>query len=275
MNSLHWRAIRAIIRKDLTVALRSKFVVLPLILLPLIFVILLPLIVGGAFAFWGTMPSNNGDLEEIVSVIPPQMLQQFAGLSLEQMGIQFLLIYAFAPFYLILPLMTASVIAADSFAGEKERKTLEALLHTPTSDLDLLVAKLLGGWIPAVLVAWVSFVVYTIVLDSVTWRIFHGTILPNVVWFLLAFWVAPAVAGAGLGATVLVSARVSSFQEAYQGGSLLVLPIIALVIGQATGLIFLSPVFAFLLGVLFWLIDAILFWFGLKSFRRSELLARL
>jgi hypothetical protein len=40
-------------------------------------------------------------------------------------------------------------------------------------------------------------------------------------------------------------------------------------------LIFLSPVFAFLLGVLFWLIDAILFWFGLKSFRRSELLARL
>jgi ABC-type Na+ efflux pump permease subunit len=39
--------------------------------------------------------------------------------------------------------MVSSVLAADSFAGEKERKTLEALLYTPTTDRELFTAKLL------------------------------------------------------------------------------------------------------------------------------------
>ena len=42
-----------------------------------------------------------------------------------------MLVYLFAPMYLIVPMMVSAVIAADSFVGERERKTLEALLHTP------------------------------------------------------------------------------------------------------------------------------------------------
>ena len=32
--------------------------------------------------------------------------------------------YLFAPMFLIMPLMLSSIIAAESFAGERERKTL-------------------------------------------------------------------------------------------------------------------------------------------------------
>ena len=39
--------------------------------------------------------------------------------------------YLLAPLFLIVPLMVSAVLAADAFAGEKERKTLEALLHLP------------------------------------------------------------------------------------------------------------------------------------------------
>ncbi|MBD3171504.1 ABC transporter permease subunit [Candidatus Bathyarchaeota archaeon] len=35
--------------------------------------------------------------------------------------------------------MSSSVIATDSFAGEKERNTLEVLLATPLTDSELLV----------------------------------------------------------------------------------------------------------------------------------------
>ena len=39
--------------------------------------------------------------------------------------------YLLAPLFLIVPLMVSAVLAADAFAGEKERRTLESLLHLP------------------------------------------------------------------------------------------------------------------------------------------------
>jgi ABC-type Na+ efflux pump permease subunit len=171
--------------------------------------------------------------------------------------------------------MVSSVVAADSFAGEKERKTLEALAYTPTTDRELLLAKMLGGWIPGVLVGLVGFVLYTMVVDFVTWRVTGNIYLPNFFWLLLAFWVGPAAAGVGLGVTVLVSARVNTFQEAYQLGSLVVLPVVFLMIGQLSGLFYLNTAFVFVIGLLLWAINLILFFAGAATFRRSELMARL
>jgi ABC-2 type transport system permease protein len=94
-------------------------------------------------------------------------------------------------------------------------------------------------------------------------------------WVALALWVAPAVAGLGLGVTVLVSARAQTFQEAYQLGSMLVLPIILLVIGQVTGVLYLSSALVLLLGLGFWAINAALLWFGRRTFRRTQLATRL
>lgn len=49
-------------------------------------------------------------------------------------------------------LMVVPLFAADRSAGENERKTLEAQRYTPTSDREVLVAKMLSGW-PASIVA--------------------------------------------------------------------------------------------------------------------------
>jgi hypothetical protein len=87
--------------------------------------------------------------------------------------------------------------------------------------------------------------------------------------------VAPAVAGLGLAATVLISSRVNTFQEAYQAGGMVVVPLVALVLAQLAGIIFLSPAFAVGLGAFVWLLDAGLLWFGRRAFRREDLLARL
>jgi ABC-2 type transport system permease protein len=106
------------------------------------------------------------------------------------------------------------VIAADSFAGEKERKTLEALLYTPTTDRELLVGKMLSAWVPAVGVAWVSFVAYAIVANVAAWPVMGRVFFPTAMWIVLALWVAPALAGLGLTTMVLVSVRAQGFQDA-------------------------------------------------------------
>ena len=94
-------------------------------------------------------------------------------------------------------------------------------------------------------------------------------------WVVLALWVAPAAAGVGLGTTVLISVRAQGFQDAYQLGAMVVLPIVLLVIGQATGVIYFSIWLALLLGLVLWAITAALLWFGAKTFQRSELAVRL
>lgn len=67
------------------------------------------------------------------------------------------------PMLLIIPMMTASDIAADAIAGERERRTLEGLLLTPLTDRGLFVAKLLGAWLPAVGIGIAGGVAYAVV----------------------------------------------------------------------------------------------------------------
>ncbi len=269
---MNTRAVRAIVAKDLSVLRHAKAVLIPLIVVPLFMLLVLPAL--AAFAPNFVNLPGAGDLDALIQRMPPAMHERLAPYGPDERIVVLLLTYLFAPMYLILPLMVASVIAADTFAGERERRTLEALIYTPTSDLELLLGKLLAGFLPAMAVAWGGFFVYTVVANLAAWPTMGRLFFPTGMWFVLAFWVAPAVAAVGLGATVIVSSKVSTFQEAYQIGGVVVLPIVLLVVGQAAGVVVLSSVFVFALGALFWGAAAVLLAYGARSFRRGELMAR-
>lgn len=272
---MNWRAVRAIIRKDLKVVLQNKGVSIPMIVVPLVILVALPALAAFAPAFQDMPGSPFAGLDGFVERMPAGLQADLAGYEGSQRIIVLALVYFLAPMYLILPLMVASVIAADSFAGEKERKTLEALLHTPTTDGELLLAKILSAWLPALAIAWGGFVFYGFVANLAAWPTMGRVFFPNAMWIVLALWVAPAVAGLGLGITVLVSARAESFQEANQLAGVVVLPILLLIVGQASGVIYFSIGLVLLLGLVLWLADAAILWLGARAFRRSELAARL
>ena len=272
---MNWRAIRAIVRKDLKVVFQNKGVSIPLIVVPLVFMVILPGLAGLAPLLEDTPGGPLADMRGFLENMPPGMRDAIAGYDEVQSVVVLALVYFLAPMYLILPLMVASVIAADSFAGEKERKTMEALLYTPTTDLELFLAKLFSAWVPAIGVSWGGFLLYTVVANAAAWPVMGRLFFPNLMWIVLALWVAPAIAGVGLGFTVLVSARAESFQEAYQLGAIVVLPILLLVVGQATGVLYFNSALVVLLGLAFWLVDAGLLWLGGRIFRRNEMAARM
>jgi LytS/YehU family sensor histidine kinase len=83
------------------------------------------------------------------------------------------------------------------------------------------------------------------------------------------------VAGLGLVVMVFVSVRAQGFQDAYQTGGLVVLPVVALMIGQISGVMYFSLGVVLLVGLVIWLLDLVLLWFASKSFRRGELMTRL
>ncbi len=273
---MNWRAMRAIVRKDLKVVRQSKSVIMPLVIVPLLMLVLLPAIFGVAMTQAKMSESDLAETENLLEKFPQSLQDQFAQFDRMQDKMLYMgLVYIFAPLFLIVPLMTANVIAADSFAGEKERKTLEAVIYSPTTDTELYLAKVIPPWVSALAITFLSFVIYAVVVNIVAWPVMERVFFPTTMWVVLVLWVAPAAAGLGLGAMVLVSSRVSTFQEAYQLGGSVVLPVLMLLFGQVGGLLYFSVGVVLLVGLILWIITTIMLWYGAKTFQRGRLLSQL
>jgi ABC-type Na+ efflux pump permease subunit len=176
---------------------------------------------------------------------------------------------------LLIPVMASGIIAASSFAGEKERKTIEGLLYTPISDKELVLGKVLVSLIPAVLITWVSFIVYTIVVNALGYAIFQHLFFPTASWLVLIFWLAPAISFLSLAFVVYVSQRATGVWEAQQVSALLVLPIIALVISSVKGLIQLSWPVIFFAGSVVLIIDVFIYRWLVRKLDRERIVTKL
>lgn len=265
-----------VFKKDWLEIRRNWQVILPIVVVPLMISVFLPVIVGAIPSFAVSQGNGLNGFEALIGNLPSHVQEQLAGMTEMQVMIYVMAIYFFAPFFLIIPLMASSVISSDSFAGEKERKTIEALLATPISDGELFFGKMLVSFVPSMIVTTISFAIYTAVFDVVTYSLFNGMLLlPTIDWVLLIFGLAPTVSLASIGLTVMISAKVKGFREAQQISVVLLIPILVLVFGQATGGIIFGPLVILALIGLFGLVDFAVFRAGVKLFKREEILARL
>lgn len=265
-----------VFRKDWREVRRNWQVILPIVVIPFMFSILLPLLIILIPSLAATPGSSLGGLETMIENLPNYVQDELVGMTEQQVLVYIMSLYFFAPFFLIIPLMASSVIASDSFAGEKERRTIEALLATPISDSELFLGKILVSFIPSMMVTVVSFLIYSSLVDLLSFTIFDGRLLlPNLVWVMLIFGLAPTVALASIGLTVMISAKVKGFREAQQISAILLIPILILVFGQVSGAIIFGPIVVGALIGAFAIVDLLTFYIGVKMFKREEILSKL
>ncbi len=267
---INWTAVRAVMSKDLAAIRRSKAIVLPMVIVPFLMLVVLPLVIGFA-----ARSQSHFDVSRFLSNLPGDIAKPILRLPVRQQLIVLVNGYLLAPLFLIVPLMVSAVVAADAFAGEKERRTLETLLHLPIGERDLFIAKLLTAFIPAVLLSWLGFVCFALVTNTVAWPVMHRVFVPTRLWLVMIFWVAPGVAALGLGIMVRVSARARTSQEANQLGGAVILPLVFLAVGQATGLLLVELQVAVAIGAFVWLIAILLCVRGAHRFTRDRLAERL
>ena len=271
------RNVLTIARKDWLEVRQNKTAWIPMLIVPVIFVVVLPLIFTLLLPALNVSPedvmNSDADITYFIERMPAQ-LSQYVDLQkpMESMIVVMLGIM-FAPMFLIMPLMFASTIAAESFAGERERKTIEALLYTPASDADLFVGKLIAAAVPSIGITWASFLVYTLILNLIPYAAFQRFWFPLPTWWPLIFWITPALAILSIAVTVLISARVPNFQGAYQLSSSLVILVVALFAGQLSGFLYLSVGVELLLGALFWAAAFFLVYLAVQTFNRASLIS--
>jgi ABC-2 type transport system permease protein len=273
---MNWNVVWAVTKKDVRIAFRNRGVRIPLIVTPVLLVVVVPsfLVLGASLLSGDTGPVGSlaGGASPLEGFVPSVV--EAAGespLSYERAVLEYLVV----PLYLLVPLVVATVIAADAFAGERERRTLEALLHTATSDRELFVGKLLAAYLPAVGSSWFAFAVYSIVANLLGARAIGGVFFPTPAWLTIAFWVAPAISLLNIGLMVGISSRVRSLQAAHQIGSLLVLPFVLLLVVQITGVMMLDVRSMILFGGLLWVGSLAVMVVNLATFDRDAMASRL
>ncbi|MCG7377462.1 ABC transporter permease subunit [Paenibacillus sp. ACRSA] len=259
MNKRH--AIRALVRKDIRAITASVQLWLPMIIVPLLIGIIMP-----AALLWvasrtelRTIGNLKFMLDSLDALTRSGQIPQLASMPTDNHRIvYYLALYMFAPLFLIIPVMASSILTANSFAGEKERKTLEGLLFIPISMDTLFKGKVLAAFIPSVLLSWVTFIIYGIIANILMYPMFGQLMFPNLNWIILVLWVVPSCSLMVILFNVLISAKVRGFQEAYQLGGLVVIPLLALIAGQASGMLLIRPFMLLLIGAILLLVCFIL-----------------
>ncbi len=191
-----------------------------------------------------------------------------------------------SPFILVMwawvPYILVQSIVADSFAGERERHTLETLLASRLSDRTILFGKL--AW--ALLYGWGMSLV-SILIGLIAVNLVHGEgrlLLFPLPIFLGILAVTFLVAGLSAGLGVLVSLRAPSVRQAQQilsyGVFILIIPVMLLPLLPASvqnwvmnGLNRLDPSgLAILVIAILLVVDAVLIGLSMARFRRARLI---
>ena len=175
---------------------------------------------------------------------------------------------------IMIPVMIPTVTASYSFVGEKTNKSLEPLLATPITDLELLIGKSSSIFVISMAATWLSFAVAASVVDTLTKPYLGYYALPNQYWIVGILLLAPGMCLMSIFTNVLISSRVNDVRVSQQIGGILVLPILMFFMFSFTG--FLSggivPILMFSLAI--FAVDGGILWLSLRTFKREEILVR-
>ena len=226
------RAEKAIIKKDIRGITSNRRLFSALWIVPLALTVVLPSI----FVCTAHFAPDDPDVLALLELLPGAANTESVELAIA--GIIFN--YILPAFFLMIPIMTASVMAASAFVGEKEKHTLETLLYCPLSVKEIFRAKVLASLLLSMLVSLVSFAAMLTVLELEAVFLMGSPLLPGGGWVIVLFLLSPAVSLIAVTLIVRNSARAQSVEESQQSAVFLIIPVILLVVGQFAGVMILN-----------------------------------
>jgi ABC-2 type transport system permease protein len=244
---------------------KNKMVVLMMALLP---VLLVAMIVGTTY-FMARAP--EADFEPGAGSgmsLPPEM----AHLD-PKTGTIILLNDQYMFYLLLIPMALPIYMAAYSIIGEKETRSLEPLLATPISTAELLIGKTIAAVTPAVVLAWLSFLLTAVAIYFIASPVVLEYLV-RPVWSLSMAIHSPLFALLSTLAGVIASSRMNDPRAAQQISALFIVPVIGLSMAVLMGRLYLS------LNLLAWtillmvLLNVGVLWLAVKLFQRETILTR-
>jgi ABC-type Na+ efflux pump permease subunit len=216
--------VAAVVRRELLEVVRNRTLLAALVIPPAI-IVALPII----FAYAGGTKN-----------MPPQVVQNilaarpdWADLTPRQLASAFGLEQSLFVF-LILPASVPLAIAGYSIVGEKQTRSLEAVIAAPISTEELLAGKAIAAILPAVLTVWLAYVVL-IGVSALTLGAALARVMIDPTWFATVFALGPAIGLLSVIIGIALSSRVDDPRAVQQIGTAVLLPFLLLMVLQLQG----------------------------------------
>ncbi|MGD2061881.1 MAG: ABC transporter permease subunit [Acidimicrobiia bacterium] len=269
---MNGKIIWAVAGNELKQVVRSRDYLLPLGALGLLFFFFVPVFLLGAV----TNVTGNEAAEAVGAVIntlPDTAQANIQGDTEPVRASYAVAVYLLAPIAIVVPLTISTAVGATAVVGEREKGTGEFLAHTPASERDIYVGKLIASLIPGYVATVVGFTIYSLVVNVIVGPGVGGWFFPTADWFILIIWVVPPFIAVALSIIVAISARVKTAAAAQQASQLVTLPVILSAYGVATGLLFNASIAALIIGAVAWIAALIGLTRGASSLKRENLIS--
>lgn len=156
--------------------------------------------------------------------------------------------------------------------GEKEKHTLETLLYSPLSLGQLFQSKILAGLSVGIMVSYISFAAMLLVVEMEVFFLTGNLLIPGINWLIIMLLIAPTFSLVAIAVTVRSSAKAKTIEEAQQRAVFLIFPILALVVGQFTGILLINSWLLLGLGAVLVVLDVLLMRGAAGNFTYEKLL---
>jgi ABC-2 type transport system permease protein len=257
--------IKTIIYKEWAEIFKNRMVLFTIAFMPLLFTAL-PLII-----LYATRSEGIGG---VASDMPAQYAAICpAGLSGGEC-FQVFMVSQFMLMFMILPLVIPVTISAYSIVGEKTTRSLEPLLATPITTVELLIGKSLAAAIPAILATYGAFAIYAVGAWFLIANKHLYAALLDVRWLIAIFLVGPLMALLAISVSIMVSSRVNDPRVAEQLSMVVIVPLLAIFFAQLGGMILINRTFVLIGALILALLDAVLMYLAVRLFQRETILTR-
>ena len=207
------------------------------------------------------------ELAEIRAILP-----EASGMTVRQL-MAYMVGVIMVPFlFMTMSLAATSILTADSFAGERERKTIEPLLAAPISDSELFLGKVLASFLPTLTSMYVSFGLTCLLINMLTVGLFGCLWFPPLKTALMVCVLTPAYAFLGMCIVVLGSARASTVKDASNYAAILFFPLLAVFMGQVFGSLIVRTAHLLLAAIILVALDFLFVRLARHAFSREALI---
>ncbi|MDJ0497563.1 MAG: ABC transporter permease subunit [Acidimicrobiia bacterium] len=209
---------------------------------------------------------------EVLQSLPGPVQENVVGETPAARGAYMLAVYLLAPVAIVVPLTISSAVGAHAIVGERERGTGEFLAHSPLTEREIFLGKMLASLVPGFAATAVGFGIYSLLVNLKVGPLVGGWFFPTPAWWVLIIWVVPPFIAVALSLILWVSSRVRSTAAAQQAATLVSLPVIFAAYGVSSGLLINPVVAALTIGVVAWTLAVAGLITGSRSLHRERLL---
>ena len=270
---MNWARMLTVTRTDLRQLRQSPDFWVPMVILAGFFFVIAPAILLSVI----TAAEHSTAIQRVataIDVLPAQARAAVQGQTTSAAGqtSYALAVYLFAPLAVIVPMTISTAVGANTLVGERERGTGEFLAHSPASDREIYLGKLIASLIPGYLTTLVGFGVYSLIVNLIVGPRVGGWFFPTSEWWVLMVWVVPPFLALTLSVVLRLSARVKSSAAAQQASGLVTLPLIMVSYAQSSGFVFGTSASGIAVGLLVWVAAVAGLTRGARAVTRPRLL---